>query len=162
MKKSILKNFRRSHQRCSVRKGVFKIFAKFTRKYLCQNLFFNKVSGLRPVTLLKKRLWYNFFTVKFAKFLRAPFLQNTSGWLLLEFGKIFIEILNKHRPSKGKSSSICKAIMRRSEWKTKYFKLKTIDTLKAYKKAEKLLQQTLQERKEKFLWKFESVICCRQ
>ena len=55
---------------------------------------------------------------------------------------------------------IYKAIMRRSEWKTKYFKLKTIDTLKAYKKAEKLLQQTLQERKEKFLWKFESVICC--
>ena len=106
MKKSILKNFRRSHQRCSVRKGVFKNFAKFTKKYLSQNLFFNKVSGLRPVTLLKKRLWHNCFTVKFAKFLRAPFLQNTSGWLLLEFGKTFIEILNKHGPSKGKSSSL--------------------------------------------------------
>ena len=31
-------------------------FAKFKRKHLCQSLFFNKVAGLRPVTLLKKRL----------------------------------------------------------------------------------------------------------
>ena len=37
------------------RKGVLKSFAKFPRKHLCQSLFFNKVTGLRPATLLKKR-----------------------------------------------------------------------------------------------------------
>ena len=31
----------------------------------------------------KKRLWHRCFPVNFAKFLRAPFLQNTSGRLLL-------------------------------------------------------------------------------
>ena len=35
----------------------------------------------RPATLLKKRLWHRRFTVNFAKFLRTPFLQNTSGRL---------------------------------------------------------------------------------
>ena len=34
-------------------------------------------------TLLKKRLWHRCFPVDFAKFLRTPFLQNTSGQLLL-------------------------------------------------------------------------------
>ena len=33
----------------------------------------------QPATLLKKSLWYNCFPVNFAKFLRTPFLQNTSG-----------------------------------------------------------------------------------
>ena len=34
-----------SQQRCSVKKGVLRNFAKFTGKHLCQNLFFNKVAG---------------------------------------------------------------------------------------------------------------------
>ena len=33
-------------QRCSVKKGVFRNFAKFTGKNLCQSLFFSKVAGL--------------------------------------------------------------------------------------------------------------------
>ena len=37
-------------------KGVFKNFAKFTGKHLCQKILFYKVAGLRPATLLKKRL----------------------------------------------------------------------------------------------------------
>ena len=65
------------------KKGVLKNFAKFTGKYLSQSLFLNKVAGLRPATLLKKRLWHRCFPVNFAKFLRAPFLQNTYGRLLL-------------------------------------------------------------------------------
>ena len=36
-----------------------------------------------PATLLKKKLWYRCFPTNFGKFLRAPFLQNTSGRLLL-------------------------------------------------------------------------------
>ena len=38
----ILSDKRNSHQRCSA-KGVLRNFAKFTGKYLCQGLFFNKV-----------------------------------------------------------------------------------------------------------------------
>ena len=40
--------------------------------------------SLRTATLLKKD-WHRCFPVNFAKFLRAPFLQNTSGRLLLCF-----------------------------------------------------------------------------
>ena len=58
------------------KKGL-KDFTKFTGKHLCQSPFFNKVAGLRPATLLKKRLWQRYFPVNFAKFLRTTFLQNT-------------------------------------------------------------------------------------
>ena len=48
---------------------------------MCLSLFVNKVAGLRPVTLFKK----DSGTGDFVKFLRTPFLQNTSGRLLLFF-----------------------------------------------------------------------------
>ena len=44
---------RSSHQKCSVRKGVLRNFTKFIRKHMCQSLYFNKVAGLSPATLLK-------------------------------------------------------------------------------------------------------------
>ena len=53
-------------QKCSVRKGVLRNFAKFTGKHLCHSLFFKKI--------LKRRLWHRCFPVKFAKFLRTGFL----------------------------------------------------------------------------------------
>ena len=62
---------RRSHRRCSVKKGVLKNFAKFTRKHLRQSLLFNKVAGLRSATLFKKRLWRRCFPMNFPKFLRT-------------------------------------------------------------------------------------------
>ena len=74
-----LKCFRSSHQRCSVRKGVLRNFAKFTGKQLCQSLFFNKVAGLKPVTLLKKRFWHKCFPVNFAKFQEHPFYRTPLG-----------------------------------------------------------------------------------
>ena len=37
---------RSSYQGCSINKGVLRNSAKFTGKYLCQSLFFNKVAGL--------------------------------------------------------------------------------------------------------------------
>ena len=77
-----LKTIRSSHRTCSVRKGVLRNFAKFTGKHLCQSLFFNKNAG-RTATLLKKSPWHRCFPVNFAKFLRKPYLQNTSGRLLL-------------------------------------------------------------------------------
>ena len=60
-------HIRSSHRRCSVKKDVFRNFAKFTGKHLCQSLFFNKVAGLKPETLLKKRLWHRCFPTKFCE-----------------------------------------------------------------------------------------------
>ena len=74
-----------SHKSCSLQKSVIKNLSKFTGKHLCMGLFFNKVAGLRVATLLKKRLWHRCFPLKFAKFSKTPFLQNTSGRLLLEY-----------------------------------------------------------------------------
>ena len=34
--------------------------------------------GLRPATLLKKRLWHKYFPVNFVKFLTIPFLHQTN------------------------------------------------------------------------------------
>ena len=64
---------RSSHQRCSARKGVLRNFSKFTGKHLCQVLFYNKVAGPEPATLLKARLWHRCFLMNFAKLLRTPF-----------------------------------------------------------------------------------------
>ena len=47
---------------------VLKNFAKFIRKHPCWSLLFNKVAGLKPATLLKKRLRDRCFPVNFAKF----------------------------------------------------------------------------------------------
>ena len=38
------------------KKIVLKNFTRFTGKHLSWSLFFNKVAGLRPATLLKKKL----------------------------------------------------------------------------------------------------------
>ena len=69
-----IKIIRSSRQEVFYKKDVLKNFAKFREKHLCQSLFFNKVARLRSATLLKKRLWHRCFPVKFAKFLRTPFL----------------------------------------------------------------------------------------
>ena len=82
-KKFMITQFRSSQQMCSLKKGVLRNFVKFTGKHLHQSLFFNRVAGLRPATLLKKRPWRRCFPVNFTKFLRIPFSQNTSGRLLL-------------------------------------------------------------------------------
>ena len=52
---------RRSHRRCSVRKGVPRNFTKFTGKHQACNF-------------IKKRLWHSCFPVNFAKFLRTAYL----------------------------------------------------------------------------------------
>ena len=83
--------YRSSHRRYSVREVGLRNFVKFTGKHLCQSLFFNKVAGLRPATLLKKRLWHRCFPVNFAKFLRPTSLTENLRWLLLIlFSKRFL------------------------------------------------------------------------
>ena len=51
---------------------------------ISQNSQENTCAMLGPATLLKKRLWHRCFPVNFVKFLRTPFLQNTSGRLLFK------------------------------------------------------------------------------
>ena len=70
----LISKLRSSHRRFSVRKVVLRNFAKLTRKHLCQGLFSKNVAGLRPVTLLKKRLLRRCFPMNFAKFLTTIFL----------------------------------------------------------------------------------------
>ena len=66
----------------SIKTDVIENFPKLTSKHMCQKLFFNKALVLSHAALLKKRLWYRRFSVKFAKFSRTLFLQNNSGRLL--------------------------------------------------------------------------------
>ena len=72
------------------KKGVPKNLAKFTGKHLCHSFFLNKVPGLRPETLVKRIPWHRCFPVNFVLFSRVPFLQNTSGRLLL----VVVNIVN--------------------------------------------------------------------
>ena len=80
----LLKYFRSSRLEVFCKKGVHRIFAKFTRKRLCQSFHFNKAAGWLA-TLLKKRLWHRCFLVNSSKFLRTPLLTNTSGGCLWHF-----------------------------------------------------------------------------
>ena len=82
---------RSSHQWCPVKKSVLRIFTQFTGKHCARASFLIK-KGLRPATLLKKRLWHRCFPVNFAKILRTPFLQNTSERLLLYLQFVYFEL----------------------------------------------------------------------
>ena len=76
-------------RRCYVRN-----FANFTRKHLCQSLFFNKVADLSPATLLKTRLWHRCFCSEFCEISKKTFSTNTSWRLLLI---TFIQILGRSK-----------------------------------------------------------------
>lgn len=60
---------------------VFRSFSKFTGNILWR--VFLRVVELQPATILKKKLPQRCFLVNFAKPLRKPFKQNTSGELFL-------------------------------------------------------------------------------
>ena len=70
-------------RRCFIKKLFLEISQNSQEKTCTRLFFFNKIAGLRPLTLLKKRLWQRSFPVNFAKFLRTPFWQNTSGRMFL-------------------------------------------------------------------------------
>ena len=85
-------------------KGFLKI-SQNSLEIICVSLFFNKVAGLRPAILLIKRLRHRCFTVNFAKFLRAHFLQNASRRLLLNIPKCLLYYLT---PS---CTSVCSFVL---------------------------------------------------
>ena len=65
----VLKFNRSSLPEMIFKKGVLDSFTKFTGKQLCQSFCFIKVAGLRPATLLKKRLWRKCLPVNFGIFI---------------------------------------------------------------------------------------------
>ena len=77
---SVKQSLRSRHRRCFVRTGILRNFAKLTRKHLCQCLIFDRVPGLRPVTLLKKRLWNSRFPLAICltyHFIGKSFVEHT-------------------------------------------------------------------------------------
>ena len=58
-------------------------FRKFYSKTPVLEPHFNKVAGLQVWSFIKKRLQHRCFPVKFATFLRTPFLKEHLYWLLL-------------------------------------------------------------------------------
>ena len=62
--------------RCPINR-YFEKFQKINRKTSLLEYLFNKATGLRPATLLKKRLRQKCFPGKFAKVLKQPFLFNS-------------------------------------------------------------------------------------
>ena len=70
-------------QRCSVKKLLLEISQNLQENTCVRVSFLIKFVGLRPSTLLKKRLLHMCFTVNFVKFLRTPFFIDHLRWLLL-------------------------------------------------------------------------------
>ena len=66
--------YRRSHQRCSVKKRDLTNFSKFTGKHLCQSFFFNKVAG---ATYFTEHLWTTASIVIYILFLKKSFILLT-------------------------------------------------------------------------------------
>ena len=80
-------------QKCSVKK-VFLEISEHTQENTCARVsFFNKVAGLKPATLLKKRLWHRCFPMNAVKFLRTPFHIEHLWWLLLKRSYICYHII---------------------------------------------------------------------
>ena len=61
-----------SHQRCSVKKGVLRNFAKLTGKHLCQSLFLNKVTGA-ACNFIKKDTLAQVFSCEFCEIAKNTF-----------------------------------------------------------------------------------------
>ena len=86
------------------KKGVSTNLTKFSEeKGLWQSLFFNKVTGLRPATLFKKRPWHRCFSENFVRLLRTPFFTEHLWWLLLPLIRYITLILDENLKTTPKS-----------------------------------------------------------
>ena len=113
---------RSSHRRYSVKKLLLQILQN-SQENTCLRVSFLIKLQARPATLLKKRLWHRCFPVNFAKFVRATFLQNTSGRLLKY-------LLSTKRFDSMNSSNIVVRKLLAKPWANLYFFIgKTITIL---------------------------------
>ena len=78
--------FRSSHQGCSVRKVFFKI-SQNSQVNSCARVSFLIKLQASAFNFIKKETLAQVFSCDFSKFLRTPFLQNTTERLLLYFDK---------------------------------------------------------------------------
>ena len=72
-------------QRCSAKKQFLEI-SQNSQESTCVRISFLinlQAWGLKPTTLLGKRVWHRCFPVNFAEFLRTSFLTEHLWWLLL-------------------------------------------------------------------------------
>ena len=60
-------------QRCSVREGVLRNFAKFTGKQLCQSIFLNKVAGQKACNFIEKETLAQVFSCEFTEVSKNTF-----------------------------------------------------------------------------------------
>ena len=69
--------YRYSRPEVFCKKGVLGNFAKFIGKHLCQNLFFNKVAGLRPeaCNFIKKETLAQMFSCELCKIYKDTFFS---------------------------------------------------------------------------------------
>ena len=70
---------RGSRREVFCKNDVLRNFAKFTGKHLCQSLFFNKVTGLRPeaCNFIEKETLTQVFCCKFCKISKNTFSYRT-------------------------------------------------------------------------------------
>ena len=95
--------FSSSHRECSIKKVLLKNFVKFTGKHLCQSLFFDKVAGPRPATLLKKETLAQVVSWEFCDILNNTFspehqLATTSGCFPVHFAKLIVTLFYRTLP----------------------------------------------------------------
>ena len=63
---------------------MFLEISQDSQENTCASFFCNKVAGLRPAISVKNETLAQVFSCEFCAFLGTPFLQNTSGRLLLK------------------------------------------------------------------------------
>ena len=76
---------------CSAKKVVFRNFAKFRGKYLCQSLFLNTVSS-DACNFIKKETLAQVFFCEIWKISKTPFSIEHLWWLLLDRRKVSVWI----------------------------------------------------------------------
>ena len=74
---------RNNHQKSSIKTGVLQV-SQNSQESACARIY---LLILRPISLLKKRLWHRCLPVDFVKFKRTLFLQNSSWQLLFDRSK---------------------------------------------------------------------------
>ena len=77
-----------SHQRCSVRKGGLRNFAKFTGKHLCKSLFFNKACNFIKKETLEQVFSYEFCKISKSNFFSEHVWATTSVFCMSRLRKV--------------------------------------------------------------------------
>ena len=104
----------------------------FVRRCCVKKVFLETLLNLQENnyardSFLKNILWYRCFPVNFAKYLRTPFWQNSSGWLLLL--RDYFTLRNKYSQRTFKLRSHFKQILQNkpNRW-VNYFLIQLLTT----------------------------------